>query len=631
MKRHLAGLPAACLLAVCTVAVADVQVRIATFNIENFKSSQAQFDAAAAILTRVGADVVCLNEINETADFNDLATAAGYSFKYLANGTGTFDSAHHAGVMSVYPFASVTTQTATTLSGDPNAQDITRNFVVAVIAVPGAAEDLVVVANHWKSGFDDSDEFRRTVESIRAMQATVSYDSNVVPYFVAGDMNDDILDSPDSPSEFYSIPSGMPFDFSLGGDIDFPVDNGIFKPLLAGAGSQDLLVLNPRQLDNSDATRRSSGRRLDYIWYSHAITVLGSQVYDSQDEGLSGGLTLYGSPLPSGTSDTASDHMLVFADIEIPDNQSGACCTACGCDDTLNEGQCLALGGEFRGVGVLCGEEVPPCPDPPTNMRLNEVVIRHDGTQDKEFVELTGDPNELLCGLSILVVEGETLSKGRVDRIIPLDDCGGETCALDGDGYFFVGGIGLSLPDLVLSGTNVFEDGTETFLLVRGFTQNVGYDIDTDNNGVADMGADIGQLIDAVAFVDADYPVSDAVYYNAPIIGPDGSTVPAGAARCPNGADTDTAADWVRISSDLAGAGGFLAASPGAPNPACGGDGNADGDWDLRDFAGFQRCFGVTSPACAAYELDGVSGISLADLELFVDRLTGPIYSAPAK
>jgi exonuclease III len=624
LKTTAAGL----LLALCllgSTAWADVPVRVATFNIENFDpTNPTQFNAAVAILQRIGADVICLQEIASSTDLNTLAAAAGYPYRLTASGSNALDYTLHVGILSRYPFSSTATETSITLSGDPNAKDLSRNFAVAHVVIPGAAEDLVMITNHWKSGEEDSDEFRRSVEATRTMQVTSDYDSGVVPYFVVGDMNDDLLDSPDSPSQFTALPSGLPGTFSLGTDLTFPILNGVFKPLLAGAGAQDLTVVNARQKDNSDATRRASGRRIDYLWHSTAVTIVASEVYDSEDEGLPGGLTKYGSPLVSGTSDAASDHMPVFADIEIPDNASGACCTACGCNDTVNEAGCLALGGEFRGAGVACGTEDPPCAALPNDVRINEVLVAPNGTQNTEFLELIGQPHELLCGLTVLVIEGETLSKGHVDRLISLDNCGGSPCALNANGFFVIGGTTVSpAPGIVISGTDIFEDGTETFLLVRDCTIAVNGDVDTNNDGVADV--TVGTIIDAIGIVDGAYPVSDAVYFSAPAFGPDGAAVPAGMARCPNGADTDTLADWVRLSRARDGSDGCIPITPDALNPAaCGGDYNANGTRDLEDFAAFQQCFGQATLECSAFEMAGSCGIGLDDFAVLVSRLTGP-------
>ena len=294
------------------------------------------------------------------------------------------------------------------------------------------------------------------------------------------------------------------------------------------------------------------------------------------------------------------------------------------------ESDCLAGGGEFRGVGVLCGQEDPPCPGLPADMVINEVMITHDGVQDKEFVEIYGRPNISLAGLTILAIEGEDSSKGRVDLVVSLDDCGGSPCALDANGFFVAGNSGVN-PDLELypGGTYLLEDGTQTIVLVRDCAVGYGADIDSDNDGIEDLS--VGIVLDAVGLVDDDYPTGDAVYYSGPAIGPapDGvpNGIPAGAGRCPNGVDTHGVNDWVLLSWVTDGSDGKAPITPHDLNPGCGGDYDGDADVDLYDAYCFQQCFepGVTAaPQCYAGEFDGDGDIDLDDFTLFAGALGGP-------
>jgi len=294
-----------------------IPMRVATFNIENFNASPGdpQFEAALAVLARVGADVVCVQEMVSSSSFVQLAEAAGYFYRVLSSPANALDTMRKPGIISVHPITACWVFTSIDLSGDPDARDITRNFIVAEVDVPGVAHDLVLICNHWQSMNDDADEFQRSIESIRAMQVADGYDSRVVPYFIAGDMNDDIVDPPDTPELFFQEPSGLPALFRLGQDIGFPVANGAFLPLQHGMGSQAVTVIDAWQLDGRDATH-GSGRRLDYLWHSEAVSVVAAEVYDSEDEGM-GGLRKHGEPLAPDVSETASDHLIVFADVLI--------------------------------------------------------------------------------------------------------------------------------------------------------------------------------------------------------------------------------------------------------------------------------------------------------------------------
>jgi len=706
----------------------QVTVRVATYNIETFNGSDpTQLAAAAAVLARVGADVICVQEIASLSALGDLAEAAGYGDAnlILASPSGDIDpgSADRAGVISRFPFLGGTgTETSVTLSGDPFALDLTRNFILVVIEVPDSGQPLVLTGNHWKAGFDDSDEFRRSVESIRAMQVVADFDSAEVPFLVVGDMNDDLGDSPDSPAQFFSLPGGLPTSYELGSDIEFPVDNGVFKALEAGQGAAEVTVINALQTkaqgsEPLDSTRPASGRRLDYLWRSDAVTVLGAEVYDSRDEG-SGGLPKYGDPPAYSASSAASDHLLVFADIAMPVS-TGACChsgdvcvddvdqegcdalsgyyygtgTSCDdeldppcttlgacckpggiCDDQLDEDTCTGLGGYFYGIGTSCDDPLdPPCApagaccrpggvcsdnleaaecagldgyfygtgtscddplDPPcaqvaTPILINEVLADPDGSDTKEYVELLGPPSAPLDGLWLVVIEGQTASKGGIDAAIDLT---GYT--IPPDGYFVLGDAGLSdpppplfdPPDLLLGASNSFENGSQTLLLVENYEAPPGDDVDADKDGTAD--GTIGTIVDAVGLVGG-YGYPDyAVYFGAPEVGPQAGAFPGGVARIPTGVDTDTAADWSFLSRLLDGSDGGKPATPGWAN-AGEGDFEPDGDVDLYDFRAFQSCFtgedaGPVVEGCAAGDLDADDDVDRIDLALFTAVIEGP-------
>lgn len=292
-------------------------VRVATWNIETVGApGTTQYNAALAILNRINADVVAINEVSSGTDelnFQSLAADAGYPFTVVASGS-PFESLQNA-LMSRIPFAEPPIiNTSVDLSGDPNANDITRYVLEVVVDIPDNPQDLTLVVQHWKSGTADDEEFRRAVESWRVMQAAVDRDA----YVIMGDVNEEIDTVPGSPDPFTSLPSGLPSSYDLGADLEAE---------LAGPGiaNNPFYYLEPSssvaafQLDGSDVTRPASGRRLDYIFLSPSL--LGgspeAEVYDSNDEGLPGGLPKFGAPLSVSTSEDASGHLLVFSDMAV--------------------------------------------------------------------------------------------------------------------------------------------------------------------------------------------------------------------------------------------------------------------------------------------------------------------------
>jgi len=513
-----------------SVSAGDIPVRVATFNIENLNTTSGpQFDAAVDSLQRICADVVCVQEIGSFAVLLALENAAGFSDSVLADTSNAIDANLQAGVLSVYPIVSASTENSISLSGDGSARDLTRNFIVAAIDVPGAAEDVVVISNHWKAGTSDGDEFRRSLESIRAVQASDHFSTHSVPYVIAGDMNDDIGDGGDSPFQFVSLPGGLPGSFSLGNDIAFPVINSVFFPLQDAACNNELSIINALQLDGSDGTRPASGRRLDYLWVSNAATPVASEVYDSVDEGIGGGIAKCGTALPAGTSAQASDHLPVIVDLLVPATAiTGACCMDGFCVADQLSAACTCAGGIYQGDGVDC--ENVDCGSAPT-IRLNEIRTDQPGGDPDEFFELVGPPGTSLDGFTYIVIGDGSGASGVVETVIDLT---GQS--INGSGYFVAAGAGFSLgvPDWETSLS--FEDGDNvTHMLVFNFTGMLGDDLDTNEDGVLDI-TPWAEVVDRVAIILEDNPpVTTEWHYGPPTVGPDGMSAPGHVFRCAEG------------------------------------------------------------------------------------------------
>ncbi len=187
---------------------------------------------------------------------------------------------------------------------------------------------------------------------------------------------------------------------------------------------------------------------------------------------------------------------------------------------------------------------------------INEFVFNHIGTDASEYAEIVGSANTDYSAYTLLQLEGDNGSFfGRVTSAQTL----GST---DARGFWATGSL-----------NNVYQNGTQTLLLVEGFTGSVNDDLDTNDDGVLDV-RPWTNLVDSVAVSDGG---SGDLTYSTTVLAPgfDGDTfTPGGASRIPNGTDTDTAADWVRNDFDLAGIPGFAGTpvegealnTPGATN-----------------------------------------------------------------
>ncbi len=295
-------------------AAAGTVVRVVTWNIETLgMQGSREYDAAQQVLARLDADVVLLQEVDWEVDANvvdDFARDAGYD--HVHDGWPVSFGMDTQLILSRHPMT-----WRVLLDGDdlsPGARDVTRAYPVAGLDVHGV--ELVVASGHLKSGGENDDAFRRVVDARRAVQALQPFDLATDRVLFAGDLNDDLGDGPDAPAVWRYAPSGMPSSYQLGADLQQLMDtvglaNDAFEPFLE-AGLQ---VLDARQLSGTDATRPVSWRRLDYVIVSPLLAEgARTEVYETADEGLSGGLPKTG-PVPTWTTADASDHLPVVVDL----------------------------------------------------------------------------------------------------------------------------------------------------------------------------------------------------------------------------------------------------------------------------------------------------------------------------
>jgi len=307
-------------------------VRVATFNIENGPGAPgtADYEATKAVLVRLDADVVGFQEILSSSEQNWRALAADTGYAHMAFGRdGTSMSGNQRlGYFSRFP---ITSEAA--ITSPSGADELTRRPLRVVIAVPGAAKPLVVWNMHHKA--DDptpantpGNQFRRAIEAHRIAQDINAYRSanpDHDEFVMLGDLNEDIFQASNQAVEFQSIPSLTSSSYRLGSDIVFPVAYRAFPDDRYGSAGGGLQRLDLRQQNGtSRSTRPVSGRTLDYLLVSTALrdSPLGSpkgEIYHSQWDATFSGLPKNGAPLPQDTSLAASDHLPVFADVEMDD------------------------------------------------------------------------------------------------------------------------------------------------------------------------------------------------------------------------------------------------------------------------------------------------------------------------
>ena len=158
---------------------------------------------------------------------------------------------------------------------------------------------------------------------------------------------------------------------------------------------------------------------------------------------------------------------------------------------------------------------------------INEIRIDQPGTDNDEYFELAGSPNESLNSLTYLVIGDGSTGSGTIEAVIGLS---GQN--LNANGFFVVAEATFTLGQRDLLASLNFENSDNvTHLLVANFTGALNDDLDFDDDGVLDA-TPWTQIVDSVALIETP-GLGDRVY-SAVTIGPDGTSVPGHVYRQPD-------------------------------------------------------------------------------------------------
>jgi endonuclease/exonuclease/phosphatase family metal-dependent hydrolase len=330
--RWLPGRPAiaAVLAAVAIVGCAADDdrspiVRVATYNIQDVgQPGSEQYTALLAVLARIDADIVLLQEVDaregDLSRLHGMAKRAGYEHVCVSETSGTLSGDLHNACLSQFPILECTSWSSAELSGDPEANDITRDILEAHVDV-GSGGHWALFSVHLKGGPDERNRFRRQVEIGRLLGAIEAFTAEHPgsPVIVGGDFNEDAADGPFGEPVVERLPGKLPRTYRLGNDISFPVVYDPFESLRAA----NLVLIKAFHEDDpgDESTRMHSWRRLDYLWVGTGAEVQGAEVYDSCDDDgtddppVGDHLDKTGKPLPCKVTGRAADHFPVVADL----------------------------------------------------------------------------------------------------------------------------------------------------------------------------------------------------------------------------------------------------------------------------------------------------------------------------
>lgn len=299
-----------------------INVRIASYNVEWGVGSPLSNDyqAVKSVINRIRPDVIGFQELTDADKANWITLAAELGYPYYAYGpsSGPLTGTQRLGYFSKFPVRNTAEVTEF-----PGAVELTRYPLRTEVLVPGALNPLVLYNVHFKAMGDNSSQFRRAIESRRTLSNLFAYiaaNALNTEYAILGDFNDDVKNA--QVTSFSALPAGLPASYILGNDVTYPVSYRLYPTdRFAPAGLEPLTLL--REDSTSDSTYGTGGR-LDYILLSPDIRENPSgapvgEIYTSINDDGTGGLPKFGSPLPSTTSATASDHLLIYADINLID------------------------------------------------------------------------------------------------------------------------------------------------------------------------------------------------------------------------------------------------------------------------------------------------------------------------
>lgn len=299
--------------------VQPVEIRVATWNVQGLgEVGSDDYRAVASVLRRLDADVVGLNEVEswESDDLETLASELGYSVVAMASGQ-PFGGTGNA-VLSRFEELSTRFPGSDTLSGDDTANDVTRFPVVHTGRIAELDAEITVVSQHWKSGFETDDIFRRAIDGWRTAQAAeLGASSEFV--VVMGDVNDQPDDVRD-PERFFSLPGSLPFSYRLGDDLfTLLSQQGVPNDPFGVLTDLGLDRLPAAQRDGSEATRPVSGRRIDHVFASRSVRDgnARTEIYDARQDQLETGLADGAGPPDADATAFASDHLPVLLVFEV--------------------------------------------------------------------------------------------------------------------------------------------------------------------------------------------------------------------------------------------------------------------------------------------------------------------------
>jgi endonuclease/exonuclease/phosphatase family metal-dependent hydrolase len=300
MRRSLTGFLAAELLLVICCSSHAVPLRVATFNVEDGLGSpaSASFEHTAAVLNRLGADVIAMQElISDSSNLSAMGSRLGLSYPAYQS-----SSSMRVGLLSKYPVS----ETNWIFRGG-----MSRPILLARVDVPNVARDPWIAVVHLKCcNTNTANQYTRAEELYYLRKEIDQRTGTNDPVLIMGDFN---LVAP-TDTNYPTGPEGIT-NFPAPASADgYFVPQGIFKMDARHAGT-----------GGETWTWRSNGQfpsgPLDHIMVNAVVRSRGTavEIYNAEKDAIGiTGLPKQGSPLAASLA-FVSDHLPVFADIDLED------------------------------------------------------------------------------------------------------------------------------------------------------------------------------------------------------------------------------------------------------------------------------------------------------------------------
>lgn len=324
-------------------------LRVATLNTRLGVDApgSAEFNAVREIIERVSPDVLLLQEVSDAGNFSDvraLLAQAGFStdaahlsvsgdaFAGQAYVSGDFGAGECIVTASRYPI----TRTVQIGRGVAGRKELTRFPLFTGIDLPDlpGSEDLQVVNVHLKASTGDPDNFRKALECYRVREFLIQQglDTAVDNIITGGDFN--AIDFNYQPAVSYSTninPSTyvfadgnkLPSTFQLGSDLTANGGKTLPYRVFPHQGMNPAGLYAPELFQADGVTEPTFNlfpARYDYLFFPQRLLTAGAvrgEVYNSRIEPQADGLPKRRTLPAPELSEAASDHYLVFADVNL--------------------------------------------------------------------------------------------------------------------------------------------------------------------------------------------------------------------------------------------------------------------------------------------------------------------------